>query len=104
MIGKSRNIAGSGLVWLLPLTLAACHVPPDLPERRVTETGAPPQLLPISTILEQAAEASSISVATSPESTQARAAALRARAQGLRGQILPDSERERLLASEQSLR
>lgn len=104
MIGKSFSIVGSGLVWLLPLMLAACQVPPDLPERRGTETGAPPQLLPISTILEQAAEASRANVVANPEGTQARAAALRARAQGLRGQILPDSERERLLTSEQSLR
>lgn len=104
MIGKCRSLARSGLVWVLPLALAACQVPPDLPERRVTESGAPPQLLPISAILDQAAEVSGRTVATRPDSTQARASALRARAQGLRGPILPEGERERLLASEQTLR
>lgn len=66
------------------LALAACSPPPDLPGRAAPVTGPAPVLVPLDGILAQADAPGPDAAATAE--VDARAAALRARAAGLRRQ------------------
>lgn len=80
---------------LAALGLTGCLAPSDLPERRGTAQGPTPELLPISEILRQHAEGTD-TTRLSENATEARAAALRARAARLRGPVMAAQDRDRL--------
>lgn len=90
------------VVWLGPLVLVACFAPTDLPPRQSNLQGNSPELLPISTILAQVADGPNTPRLT--DSSDNRVAALRARAARLRGPVIAQAERERMLSSDQRLR
>ncbi len=76
------------------LVLVACFGPSDLPPAKAGGGEATPALLPLSQILGQAAEgARSAELGQEPD---ARIAALRARAEALRGPVITPSERRRM--------
>ncbi|MCC5963670.1 MAG: hypothetical protein JJU09_11125 [Rhodobacteraceae bacterium] len=90
-------------VLLAPLALAAClGLPPDLPERQAVPASAAPDLLPIADLLAQRGDGPHTARLT--EGDDARAAALRARAQGLRGPVIAPDDRRRMESSEGRLR
>lgn len=87
---------------LAALGLTGCLAPADLPERRSTAQGPTPELLPIRDLLRQHAEDTDIT-RLSETSTEARAAALRARAARLRGPVIAPQDRDRLHAGAAAL-
>ncbi len=83
------------LTGLLSLTLAGCFAPADLPPPGTSAPEPTPALLPLSQVLDMAAEGPrTAQLSTGPE--DARAAALRARAEALRGPVVAPSEQRRL--------
>ncbi|MCC5992507.1 MAG: hypothetical protein JJT99_08275 [Rhodobacteraceae bacterium] len=87
---------------LAALGLTACLAPADLPERRGTAQGPTPELLPIRDILAQHADGPN-TARLSETSTEARAAALRARAARLRGPVIAAQDRDRMNGSAAAL-
>ena len=90
------------VVWLGPIVLVACFAPTDLPPRQADLQGVSPELLPISSILEQIADGPHTARLT--DSPDNRVAALQERAARLRGPVIAQGQRERMLSSEQRLR
>ncbi len=90
------------VVWLGPLVLVACFAPTDMPPRQANLQGNSPELLPISTILAQVADGPNTARLT--DSTDDRVAALQARAARLRGPVIAQGQRERMLSSGDRLR
>ncbi len=88
--------------WLLPVMLTACLAPPDLPPRQAASDVESPRLLPLSVLLAQGADGPNAPRLT--DAPDARAAALRARAARLRGQVIASGERQRMLGSDARLR
>jgi hypothetical protein len=82
---------------IVPLALAACFAPANLPPRSPATSGLTPSLLPISDVQRLAAGGSDIEQITA--TTQARAANLKARAARLRGPVITSGDRQTLLAS-----
>ena len=90
-------------VLLAPLALGGClALPPELPERQAAPASAPPDLLPISDLLAQRGDGPHTARLTTDDDP--RAAALRARAQGLRGPVIAPDDRRRMEGSERRLR
>lgn len=87
---------------LLPVLLAACLAPADLPPRQGSAVIERPDLLPLSTLLAQGTDGPNAPRLT--DSTEDRAAALRARAARLRGPVIAQGERQRLVDSEGRIR
>ncbi len=91
------------LAFLLGLVaLSACQAPTDLPPRKASFDADPPQLLPLSALLDQRADGPNAARLTADPDT--RAQALRARAARLRGPVIAPADRQRMLGSETRLR
>lgn len=84
------------------LLLAACLAPSDLPPRKGDVNAQSPGLLPLSQIVDRAADGPNTARLTAGPDT--RVAALNARAASLRGPVIPASERQRLLGARDRLR
>lgn len=86
------------LVFLTGLVaLSACLAPADLPPRKASFDADPPQLLPLSALLDQTADGPNTARLTADPDT--RAQALRARAARLRGPVIAPADRQRMLGS-----
>ncbi|WP_071796386.1 hypothetical protein [Natronohydrobacter thiooxidans] len=86
-----------------PLLLTGCLAPRDLPPRSAAATTAQsPGLLPLSQIVARAADTPDTPRLTA--APEARVAALQARAARLRGPIIPEAERTRMLSAPDRLR
>ncbi|MGY6705238.1 hypothetical protein [Roseinatronobacter sp.] len=83
--------------------LFACTSGPEFPERTAATDAPAPALLPISSVLRQTADGPNSALLTDT-SADARASALRARADRLRGPVISGTERESLRASGAALR
>ena len=84
------------------LLLAACIGPTDLPPRRAEITTESPGLLPLSQIVDRAADSPDtprLSAVPTP-----RIAALQARAAQLRAPIIPAAEQQHMLGARDGLR
>jgi len=89
-------------LWGVPLVLAACLTPPDLPPRERAAIGDSPGLVPTSEIIARAAHGPNTPrLMASPE---ARITGLRARAAALRGPVIPPDQRQRMLTAKTRLR
>lgn len=103
------KIPGQQAVWAryvilcVPLVLAGCTAPIGPASRSAAVDAEAPRLLPISAILAQAADGPNTARLTDI-GPDARADALRARAEALRGPVLPDETRTRMLSSGPDLR
>ncbi len=84
------------------LVLAACLGPSDLPPRKGDPGGESPGLLPLSQIVDRAADGPNTARLTAGPDT--RVAALKARAARLRGPVIAVNERQRLLGALDRLR
>lgn len=86
----------------MPLVLAACLTPSDLPPRERVPAGTSPGLVPTSGIVARAADGPNTPrLQASPE---ARVAGLRARAAALRGPVIPADQRQRMMTATTRLR
>ena len=90
------------LIWALPLVLAACLAPSDLPPRQHSHLGDSPGLVPTSGIIARAADGPH--TARLQAAPEARIAGLRARAAALRGPVIPPDQRARMLGANARLR
>ncbi|MFN7002413.1 MAG: hypothetical protein ACK4NW_03145 [Roseinatronobacter sp.] len=86
----------------VPLVLAACLAPTDLPPRTASFSGESPGLLPLSQIIDRAADTPNTARLTA--GPDVRIAALQARAARLRGPVISPAERQRLLGARDRLR
>lgn len=86
----------------LPLVLAACLTPSDLPPSARAGSGKTPGLVSISSIMARAGDGPH--TARLNASPEARIASLRARAAALRGPIISPSQRQRMLSANARLR
>lgn len=97
---QSRTALAASLT--AALLLAACFAPTELPRGTGVISGETPALLPLSQIVERAAETPNTArLSAEPEP---RVAALQARAAQLRAPIIPAQERKRMLAAPDRLR
>ncbi|NBB96874.1 MAG: hypothetical protein GVY34_01700 [Alphaproteobacteria bacterium] len=94
----------TGLILGAAIILGACVGSPDLPPTDRQTRGDAPQLVPISGLLDHADQPDGVSAAELSAAPKARASALRARAARLRGPVIAQPDRARLLASGPSLR
>lgn len=92
------------LLFCLCTGLASCVTSPDLPPADRQAQGAAPSLVPISGLFAQAAPASDAVALRLSATPQTRAANLRARAVALRGPVIGQDERARLLGSSSRIR
>ncbi len=91
------------LCLVAPLVLTACLAPSDLPPRSAASAAAEsPGLLPLSQIVNRAADTPQTPRLTA--APEARLAALQARAARLRGPIISPAARARMLSARDRLR
>ncbi|TVP70699.1 MAG: hypothetical protein EA339_12350 [Rhodobacteraceae bacterium] len=89
------------MIWAAPWLLVACFAPSDLPPAKSGAAEPTPALLPLSQVLSLAAEGPRSAQLSAPP--DARIAALRARADALRGPVIAPSERQRIEAARRRL-
>lgn len=92
------------LLFVLCAALAACVNSPDLPPADRQARGDAPRLVPISGLLAQAGPPSDAVALRLSATPQTRAANLRARAAALRGPVIGQDDRARLLGSATRIR
>lgn len=90
--------------FLLCAALGACMASPDLPPADRQARGEAPRLVPISGLLAQASLPGDAMQTQRDAAPAARAANLRARAARLRGPVIANADRARLLSSDSRLR
>lgn len=84
------------------VVLIGCMPGPDLPPRSLHGAGATPELVPISQIVARYNQPSRSDQGLG--NIEGRVASLRARAQALRGPVIPAQQRARLLGADARLR
>ncbi|WP_439560822.1 hypothetical protein [Roseinatronobacter sp.] len=98
-----QRICRNGLLLVVTTGLLACTSGPEFPERTAATNAPAPTLLPISAVLRQTADGPNSALLTDT-SADARARALRARADRLRGPVIPNAESEGMRAAGTALR